>query len=187
MSFPGCADGRARRTGPELENSDADRRRARNGPSSIEGSPFDAEFIHWAKENEDARRLATIPGVGATIPSALIAAIGKAETFEQVRDLAGLVGSVPRQSTTGGKVKLFGISKRGNKYLRRSRFTERGRRCPTSPSAARRSAGGQKRSAQPRSELFKISHAIRFLRVKKDTVPIISDRTARKMLPGKIV
>jgi len=68
---------------------------------------FDAEFIRWTKENEDARRLATIPGVGATIASALIAAIGKAETFEQGRDLAGLVGSVPRQSTTGGKVKLF--------------------------------------------------------------------------------
>src|SRR5208282_6799423 len=72
---------------------------------------FDAEFVRWTKENEDARRLATIPGVGATIASALIAAIGKAETFEQGRDLAGLVGSVPRQFTTGGKPKLLGISK----------------------------------------------------------------------------
>ena len=41
---------------------------------------FDAEFARWAKENEDARRLATIPGVGVTISTALIAAIGKAET-----------------------------------------------------------------------------------------------------------
>ena len=41
---------------------------------------FDAEFLRWTKENEDARRLATIPGVGATIASALIAAIGKGET-----------------------------------------------------------------------------------------------------------
>ena len=49
---------------------------------------FDAEFIRWTKENEDARRLATIPGVGATIASALIAAVGKAETFERGRDLA---------------------------------------------------------------------------------------------------
>ena len=38
---------------------------------------FDAEFVRWTKENEDARRLATIPGVGATIASALIAAVGK--------------------------------------------------------------------------------------------------------------
>ena len=80
---------------------------------------FDAEFIRWTKENEDARRLATIPGVGATIASALIAAIGKAETFEHGRDLAAWLGLVPRQFTTGGKTKLLGISKRGNKYLRR--------------------------------------------------------------------
>ena len=42
---------------------------------------FDAEFVRWAKENEDARRLVTIPGVGVTISTALIAAVGKAETF----------------------------------------------------------------------------------------------------------
>jgi transposase len=80
---------------------------------------FDTEFIRWTKENADARRLATIPGVGATIASALIAAIGKAETFEHGRDLAAWLGLVPRQFTTGGKPKLLGISKRGNKYLRK--------------------------------------------------------------------
>ena len=37
---------------------------------------FDAEFVRWAKENEDARRLVTIPGVGVTISTALIAAVG---------------------------------------------------------------------------------------------------------------
>ena len=63
--------------------------------------------------------MATIPGVGATIASALIAAIGKGETFERGRDLAAWLGLVPRQFTTGGKPKLLGISKRGNKYLRR--------------------------------------------------------------------
>jgi transposase len=80
---------------------------------------FDAEFVRWTKENEDARRLATIPGVGATIASALIAAIGKGETFERGRDLAAWLGLVPRQFTTGGKPKLLGISKRGNSYLRK--------------------------------------------------------------------
>ena len=79
---------------------------------------FDAEFARWAKENEDARRLTTIPGVGVTISTALIAAIGKAETFEHARDLAAWLGLVPRQATTGGKPRLMGISKRGNKYLR---------------------------------------------------------------------
>ena len=80
---------------------------------------FDTAFIRWTKENEDARRLASIPGVGPTIASALIAAIGKGETFEHGRDLAAWLGLVPRQFTTGGRPKLLGISKRGNRYLRK--------------------------------------------------------------------
>ena len=71
------------------------------------------------KENEEARRLTTIPGVGAIVASALVAAVGQAESFERGRDLAAWLGLVPRQFTTGGKPKLPGISKRGNKYLRK--------------------------------------------------------------------
>ena len=80
---------------------------------------FDAEFAAFAKENEDARRLTTIPGIGVMIASALIAAIGKAESFEHGRDLSAWLGLVPRQATTGGRPKLLGISKRGNTYLRK--------------------------------------------------------------------
>jgi transposase len=80
---------------------------------------FDAEFVSWARENEDARRLASILGVGVMIATALIAAIGRADAFERGRDLAAWLGLVPRQSTTGGKPRLLGISKRGNKYLRK--------------------------------------------------------------------
>lgn len=80
---------------------------------------FDAEFVRWAKENAQARRLTTIPGVGATIASALVGAIGEAEGFARGRDLAAWLGLVPRQFTTGGKPKLLGISKRGDKYLRK--------------------------------------------------------------------
>ncbi len=42
---------------------------------------FDAEFAAFAKTNEDARLLLSIPGIGALIASALIAAVGKAETW----------------------------------------------------------------------------------------------------------
>ena len=80
---------------------------------------FDAEFVCWAKENEDARRLTTIPGIGAIVASGLVAAVGRAESFDRGRDLAAWLGLVPRQFTTGGKAKLLRISKRGNKYLRR--------------------------------------------------------------------
>ena len=82
-------------------------------------SAFDAEFVRWVKENEEARRLTTMPGVGPIVASALVAAVGRAESFDRGRDLAAWLGLVPRQFTTGGKPKLLGISKRGNKYLRR--------------------------------------------------------------------
>jgi transposase len=80
---------------------------------------FDAEFIRSVRDNEDARRLITIPGFGAIVASALVAAVGRAESFDRGRDLSAWLGIVPRQFTTGGKPKLLGISKRGNSYLRR--------------------------------------------------------------------
>jgi transposase len=80
---------------------------------------FDAEFVQWAKENDEARRLTTIPGIGAIVASALVAAVGRAESFDRGRDLAAWLGLVPRQFTTGGKAKLLGITKRGNRYLRK--------------------------------------------------------------------
>jgi transposase len=80
---------------------------------------FDKAFAAFAKVDEDARLLVSIPGIGVTIASALIAAIGTAETFARGRDLAAWLGLIPKQSSTGGKPRLFGISKRGNKYLRK--------------------------------------------------------------------
>ena len=61
----------------------------------------------------------SIPGIGVLNATALIAAIGQAESFARGRDLAAWLGLVPRQVTTGGKPRLVGISKRGNKYLRK--------------------------------------------------------------------
>ena len=80
---------------------------------------FDAEFAAYAKADEVAALLLSIPGIGPLIASALTAAIGRGESFAKARDLAAWLGLVPRQSTTGGKPKLLGISKRGNKFLRK--------------------------------------------------------------------
>jgi transposase len=80
---------------------------------------FDAEFAAAAKASDDVRRLTAIPGFGALTATALVAAIGGGESFEHARDFAAWLGLVPRQFTTGGKAKLLGISKRGNKYLRK--------------------------------------------------------------------
>jgi transposase len=80
---------------------------------------FDEEFAAEARTNEAARLLTTIPGIGPLNATALVAAIGRAETFGRGRDLAAWLGLVPKQMTTGGKPKLLGISKRGNIYLRK--------------------------------------------------------------------
>ena len=80
---------------------------------------FDEEFAAFARSDERARRLATIPGIGPLIASALVAAVGDARSFARGRDLAAWLGLVPRQATTGGKAKLLGIGKRGSKYLRK--------------------------------------------------------------------
>jgi transposase len=71
--------------------------------------------------NEDAgcKRLRQIPGVGPLVSTATVAAIGNGAAFRKGRDFAAWLGLVPRQHSTGDKAKLYGISKRGNLYLRR--------------------------------------------------------------------
>jgi len=77
------------------------------------------EFSARARLDPAARLLTTIPGIGPMNATAMVAAIGNAQTFRRGRDLAAWLGLVPKQMTTGGKPKLLGISKRGNVYLRK--------------------------------------------------------------------
>ncbi len=70
------------------------------------------------KENKSVRRLLEIPGVGPLTATAAVATLGDAKAFKNGREFAAFLGLVPRQSGTGGRVKLLGISKRGDVYLR---------------------------------------------------------------------
>ena len=79
---------------------------------------LNGEFVAIARHDEAARRLVTIPGVGVLNATALVAAVGNGAAFKRGRDLGAWLGLVPKQHTTGGKPRLLGISKRGNKYLR---------------------------------------------------------------------
>jgi transposase len=79
---------------------------------------LNVEFTEQARTDEAARRLATIPGIGALNATALVAAVGDGGAFRRARDLGAWLGLVPKQHTTGGKPRLLGITKRGNKYLR---------------------------------------------------------------------
>jgi transposase len=80
---------------------------------------LDAEIKQLAQRDPDMKRLTEIPGVGPMIASALVAAVGDGRIFAKGRDLSAWLGLVPRQVSTGGKAKLIGISKRGNRYLRK--------------------------------------------------------------------
>jgi transposase len=77
------------------------------------------ELERISEQNELCRRLLKIPGFGPLVSTATVAAIGNGAAFRRGRDFAAWVGIVPRQYSTGGKQKLLGISKRGNRYLRR--------------------------------------------------------------------
>jgi transposase len=65
------------------------------------------------------QRLQTIPGIGPVSATALVAAIGDVTQFKNGRQLAAWLGLVPREHSTGGKPRLLGISKRGDRYLRK--------------------------------------------------------------------
>jgi transposase len=76
------------------------------------------EFSELARNEPAARRLTSIPGIGVLSATALLAAIGDASSFGRARDLGAWLGLVARQHSTGGKPRMFGITKRGNTYLR---------------------------------------------------------------------
>ena len=72
----------------------------------------------WQRRESECQRIAAIPGVGRLTASAVVATIADARTFRSGREFAAFLGLVPRQSGTGGRVRLLGISKRGDPYLR---------------------------------------------------------------------
>jgi transposase len=72
----------------------------------------------WQRRDSECQRIAAIPGVGRLTATAVVATVGDIRTFRSGRGFAAFLGLVPRQSGTGGRVKLLGMSKRGDPYLR---------------------------------------------------------------------
>lgn len=82
-------------------------------------SVLDREIGRRAKEDEAARRLMTIPGIGPVAATAILALAPPIETFRKGRDFAAWLGLAPRQHSTGGKQRLGSISKMGERTIRR--------------------------------------------------------------------
>ncbi|MBM2598552.1 IS110 family transposase [Pseudomonas sp. BDPW] len=83
-----------------------------------EVSNIERRLREWHRDDESCRRITAIPGVGLLTATATVAAMGDPGAFSSGREFAAWLGLVPRQTGTGGRVKLLGISKRGDRYLR---------------------------------------------------------------------
>jgi len=75
-------------------------------------------LLAWMKQDKASKMIAEIPGVGLLTATAAVATMGDAKAFKSGREFAAWLGLVPAQTGTGGRVRLLGISKRGDTYLR---------------------------------------------------------------------
>lgn len=82
-------------------------------------SALDGEIRAWHASNEASLRLAAIPGVGIITATAIVATVTDPTQFRSGRQLAAWLGLTPQQHSTGGRERLGGISKQGDRYLRR--------------------------------------------------------------------
>ncbi len=80
---------------------------------------FDRELARRAREDAEAKRLMTIPGIGPITATALVALVPTAQAFKRGRDFAAWLGLTPLQRFTGGKQKLGETSRMGERTLRR--------------------------------------------------------------------
>src|SRR6202000_3304827 len=78
----------------------------------------DRLILASARATEVGRRLMTVPGVGPVLASAMVASVPHPHAFKSGRTLAAWIGLVPKQTSSGGKERLGGITKQGNRYLR---------------------------------------------------------------------
>ncbi|MDM8008799.1 MAG: IS110 family transposase [Phycisphaerae bacterium] len=79
---------------------------------------LDGKLEHLARQDPRCVRLMSIPGMGALTATAWVGLLGEATQFDKARQCAAYLGLVPRQHSSGGKERLLGISKRGDRYLR---------------------------------------------------------------------
>ncbi|KMZ13626.1 Mobile element protein [Candidatus Burkholderia humilis] len=80
---------------------------------------FERRLRDWKKEDKAVKAISEIPGVGLLRATAAVAMICDPKFFSSGREFAAWVGLVPKQTGSGGKVSLHGISKRGDTYLRK--------------------------------------------------------------------
>ena len=63
-------------------------------------------------------RLDEAPGVGPVLATAVVATVADPKVFRSGRSFSAWIGLVPKQHSSGGKDRLGGITKQGDRYLR---------------------------------------------------------------------
>jgi transposase len=79
---------------------------------------YDRKIADLYRTSEACQRLGKVEGIGPITATALVAAAGDGKSFKNGREFAAWIGLVPRQRSSGGRSRLLGISKRGDRYLR---------------------------------------------------------------------
>lgn len=79
---------------------------------------YDRRLAVLAREMEAAKRLMQMPGIGPVTATAMVASVGDARQFANGRQFAAWLGLVPRQHSSGGKIRHGRITKQGERYLR---------------------------------------------------------------------
>ena len=79
---------------------------------------LDTKVRQLCRQNKNCQRILKIPGVGELTATAIVAAVSDPREFRNGRHMSAWLGLVPRQSSSGDKQVLLGISKRGDRYLR---------------------------------------------------------------------
>lgn len=79
---------------------------------------YDKEIEKIAKQDETCRQIMKIEGVGCLTATAVVATIGDARSFKNGREVSAWLGLVPRQHSSGNKIRLSGLTKRGDRYVR---------------------------------------------------------------------
>ena len=79
---------------------------------------YDKEIARQANQDARCKEIQRIKGIGPLTASAMVATIGDASVFKNGREVSAWLGLVPKQHSSGNKIRLGGISKRGDRYLR---------------------------------------------------------------------
>jgi transposase len=86
---------------------------------SAQADIYNKEIEQMAAKDAMCKEIMKIEGVGPLTASAAVATMGDAKLFKNGREVAAWLGLVPKQHSSGNTIRLSGISKRGDRYVRK--------------------------------------------------------------------